>query len=276
MSCFHLQICWIPRHRNDQSETKDNGLYDRCFGQNLLSNRAWCFQERYLARHTLHFTKELIFCECRAQTASEAWRERLPISMTASSRHQFPTDRDTMDAWLSTVALYSTAKLSFPSDKLVAISGVARHIQSKIQYEYIAGLWRTNLEVQLCWRVVSTLDSHRLFASPFSYALPTDFDVQMSNVTKSPVSQVTRADGIFHSLREQFLPVDTQVTSSPFYKRLLSISSLEPIGYFIPYRNNSFPLILRLSIVFLAGYLIPIGYNYISAVTSCFKELIVD
>jgi hypothetical protein len=84
-------------------------------------------------------------------------------------------------------------------------------------------------------------------------------------------------------LREQLLPVDTRVTRGPFYKQPLSILNFEPTGYFTPYGNNFLPLILGLPIVFPAGYLTPsreqltpVGYNYVSAVISCFKELIVD
>lgn len=41
--------------------------------------------------------------------------------------------------------------LTYPSDKLAAISGVAKMVQSVVRDEYVAGMWRKNLVYQLSW-----------------------------------------------------------------------------------------------------------------------------
>jgi len=53
--------------------------------------------------------------------------------------------------WGWIVERYSECKLTKPKDKLVAISGVARIIQRQTRDQYVAGLWRKDLEVQFCW-----------------------------------------------------------------------------------------------------------------------------
>ena len=58
--------------------------------------------------------------------------------------------------WASLVPLYSRSNLSFPEDKLPAISGIARRLQ-KISWklipdDYLCGLWRPGLIDQLLWK----------------------------------------------------------------------------------------------------------------------------
>ncbi|KAG9192460.1 hypothetical protein G6011_11194 [Alternaria panax] len=55
--------------------------------------------------------------------------------------------------WTILVHAYSRKKLSLPGDKLVALSGVARHMMSRIKDIYVAGMWRRSLEVMLMWKV---------------------------------------------------------------------------------------------------------------------------
>lgn len=47
--------------------------------------------------------------------------------------------------------LYARRKLTFHSDKLPALAGLARAFQHKFQTRYIAGLWETTLLEDLLW-----------------------------------------------------------------------------------------------------------------------------
>jgi hypothetical protein len=49
------------------------------------------------------------------------------------------------------VRLYSAANLTFGKDKLPALSGVARLGYNETGDQYLAGLWKEQLEEQLCW-----------------------------------------------------------------------------------------------------------------------------
>jgi hypothetical protein len=54
--------------------------------------------------------------------------------------------------WSNMVYSYMKRCLTFEQDKLIAISGVARRLQPSIQSDYLAGLWKTDLPLQLLWR----------------------------------------------------------------------------------------------------------------------------
>jgi hypothetical protein len=47
--------------------------------------------------------------------------------------------------WNKIVYDYSGCEWTFPSERLVALSGVARYIEQLLDIEYCAGLWRIDL-----------------------------------------------------------------------------------------------------------------------------------
>jgi hypothetical protein len=53
--------------------------------------------------------------------------------------------------WEKVVSLYTRCDLTCTSDKLVALSGIARAVQNETMDGYFAGLWKRDMEVQLCW-----------------------------------------------------------------------------------------------------------------------------
>ena len=59
-----------------------------------------------------------------------------------------------LDQWVAVVRFFSRCSLSFSSDKLVAISGMAQTLAPKLKCDYLAGLWRKDLEHQLLWKVI--------------------------------------------------------------------------------------------------------------------------
>lgn len=50
---------------------------------------------------------------------------------------------------------YRRSRLTKEQDKLVAISGLARHMEAKLNDTYLGGLWRKILPSQFLWRVDS-------------------------------------------------------------------------------------------------------------------------
>jgi hypothetical protein len=140
---------YIRTNTSQMFEITDHKLYSRCLERTPLSRRSWAFQERFLARRTIHFSTEQIFCECRCHIACESHPTGLngdPEFFSLFPKGDFP------EKWPDIVSEYSKGLLTFPKDKLVALSGVARHLQRISGDEYCAGLWRKDLERQLCWR----------------------------------------------------------------------------------------------------------------------------
>lgn len=138
-----------------------------------LSNRAWALQERILPPRTLYFTSKELFWGCRLRDAGESFPEGLPD--ICRNRHYFHLRKGSIYSnWIPIVHLYTSADLTYRTDKLVALSGIARAAQEESNDQYLAGLWRQNIEHQLCWRKFSHSSrlpqSERYLAPTWSWA----------------------------------------------------------------------------------------------------------
>ena len=101
-----------------------------------------------------HSTSQLN-SNCPGHLAPASW-SLLKMS-EAHETVETETDRDAdgpaamIGNWGLIVRSYTTMKLTEPDDKLVAIAGVARLFQPRIQSAYLAGLWQRDLLFQLLW-----------------------------------------------------------------------------------------------------------------------------
>ena len=127
-----------------------NSLYYESVPTSPLGKRAWTLQERLLAPRTLYFSHTELFWECRELDARESFPDRLP-DIAKRNLYYRDSTKSISDQWGTVVQMYTQANLTYPSDKLVAISGVARRAQEQNNDEYLAGMWRKGLEQQLCW-----------------------------------------------------------------------------------------------------------------------------
>ncbi|KAI0477537.1 heterokaryon incompatibility protein-domain-containing protein [Xylariaceae sp. FL0804] len=136
--------------------------------EGALNRRAWVFQERILSRRLIHFAGEQIFWQCYGRIACESLPSGLPeVYQRPSLTRRLILDPSDSGAqggstllrssaqplriWADMVREYSAKKLTYPGDRLMAISGIARLIQKTIKDEYMAGMWRRNLARELCW-----------------------------------------------------------------------------------------------------------------------------
>ncbi|KAL3426699.1 heterokaryon incompatibility protein [Phlyctema vagabunda] len=114
-----------------------------------LAARAWALQERLLSPRALHFSKTELFWECHHCDASESFPEGSP---EFDHQHIFHRDQKPIsEIWDTVVKSYTGGKLTFPSDKMVAISGIAKKAFEENQDQYLAGLWRKDIEFQILW-----------------------------------------------------------------------------------------------------------------------------
>ena len=143
-----LKVRKILDHHPDPSE----GTPARPRGP--LMSRAWALQEHVLCSRILYYTStELIFecrtayrCECMPSPKKFATTPALIPNMLSSSKKN-----RTWATWHRVVAQYTKRRLTIPSDKLPAISGIASKIQDATKSTYLAGLWRDNLAEGLLW-----------------------------------------------------------------------------------------------------------------------------
>ncbi|KAI1457312.1 heterokaryon incompatibility protein-domain-containing protein [Annulohypoxylon moriforme] len=143
-----------------------------------LSERAWTFQEEKLSSRILRFGDAELSFECRRGVACEcdmygAEYDNSPEALNGPPLHrlatlnigdgatgsregqersrQLPPQVDPFLAWQDRVAEYSKRKLTFASDKLPALAGLATVCHAITQSEYVAGLWRDHFVLDLLW-----------------------------------------------------------------------------------------------------------------------------
>ena len=124
-----------------------------------------------MARRNLFFCETEVFFQCHELVASEAFPRQLPPQIRMSLGGIYPqregprlrkwrtlepdTSLYAYSMWDWLVQDFSSGRLTYATDKLVAISAVAVEMQKHIRSEYFAGLWRQHLPYQLLWEVRS-------------------------------------------------------------------------------------------------------------------------
>lgn len=131
----------------------------RSFESTPLFARAWCFQERLLARRVVHFAeKELLFecresleCECKwPETSVTMYRTFKSINAYALTK---VSARRRYEAWNYALRIYTTRSLTYEKDRLPALSGYARQLAVPEMGTYYAGMWRNQLPSSFLWQV---------------------------------------------------------------------------------------------------------------------------
>ncbi|KAI0127829.1 heterokaryon incompatibility protein-domain-containing protein [Xylariales sp. AK1849] len=127
-------------------------IYKQGIVDSPLASRAWALQERFLTPRTVHFTAQQLIWECGEKFASETFPKDMPTPL--STEHSwFRKRKNNPNIWVETVSQYSGCALTNEKDKLIAISGISKWLQNKTKDEYLAGLWRKDIEHLLLWFV---------------------------------------------------------------------------------------------------------------------------
>lgn len=171
-----------------------------------LLDRAWCFQERLLASRIIHYTESEMMWECQA----ELWCECQTIKFDNPSRSKLETFKLTHAAavastepevraksWDKVVGEYSQRALTFGTDRLPGISGIAREIAAPELGRYLAGLWECRFPGALLWSSVGgVIDRPDVLPRPSQYSAPTwswasiisAVSIDQTSIAKSTVS----------------------------------------------------------------------------------------
>ncbi|KAK3371099.1 heterokaryon incompatibility protein-domain-containing protein, partial [Lasiosphaeria ovina] len=121
------------------------------FGAAPLDDRAWAYQEFYLARRLLVFHVHEVMWSCAwtgGDGAGRLCRMDAINGLNDSCRtDQYPDMRD----WGFIVASYSRRQMTYENDKLPAISSIAELFARNHQVPYLAGLWPIAMAQLLSW-----------------------------------------------------------------------------------------------------------------------------
>jgi hypothetical protein len=131
---------------------------DVCTGDNReawpLLRRAWAFQERMLSPRVIYIgnpemrweCKERRSCECEESSAASSKIRLASFQRTGGSSSELRQLRHDL------IEAYSALSLTYDEDKLPAFSGLAKQVCQVADYsDYLAGLFRDSLEVDLLW-----------------------------------------------------------------------------------------------------------------------------
>ncbi|KAL9622200.1 MAG: hypothetical protein Q9160_003383 [Pyrenula sp. 1 TL-2023] len=126
--------------------------YERSITGSHLATRAWALQEKALPLRTIHLGERGAFWECRTKTANESLPGGFPNQLARPLISGFKKQMQYTDSWWTDIVrLYSRTNMTFPEDKLPALSGVAGLVYNKTGDGYLAGMWKSNFEAQMCW-----------------------------------------------------------------------------------------------------------------------------
>jgi hypothetical protein len=112
-----------------------------------INLRGWTFQEQYLSRRILFFSKSTVFWECHELRDAPRAREHFLGPQLSGRVFREPAAAD----WTDIVQEYSGRFLSDPHDKLPALSGITTDFAARTQHHFTAGLCAEDLPYQLCW-----------------------------------------------------------------------------------------------------------------------------
>lgn len=124
-------------------------LWETNVDSGMMFDRGWFVQEHVLPPRALYFCETSLFWECPTRTAVES--VPTSISMTEDSKPtiNFENSDRNYETWKKIIARYSRTNLTFASDKLIALSGLAKKVG--IRGDYLAGLWKDYLDIDLLW-----------------------------------------------------------------------------------------------------------------------------
>jgi hypothetical protein len=159
-----------------QCQVQNQTFWDISIGDSALNRRAWVLQERLMAPRVVHFCEDQIAWECCELNAAESlpggvpshsgklkglepkadgfplYRKRFSADLGAISEED-KTILGALEIWKQTVETFARTELTFGTDRLIALSGIAKDLRPRIGGDYLAGLWSERLAGQLLWYI---------------------------------------------------------------------------------------------------------------------------
>jgi hypothetical protein len=140
-----------------------------------LDSRGWTLQERHLSNRFLDFKKLQLRWSCNTfllnqeQGYIDGWDKDDIVDAIA----QIDAVYDATATWMRMIYGYTLRNLTVPTDRILAISGIADVLGQWIEGEYWAGLWESNLPICLLWQAATPeSESTSLPARPVEYQGP--------------------------------------------------------------------------------------------------------
>lgn len=195
---FEAELLTVPYHPTRYSNQDGHFYIQRGHSQRLGSEyerntefvewgkRAWTLQENLASQCLLYFGPTVSFYRCqkylRAENTQAQYR---PSDFGTCWSYELQTS-NVMRTWYRMVEEYSGRKLTFPMDKMPAISALADDMERIIHSEYLAGLWLSDLVWGLLWHSID---------SGMNAKTNTYYDIR-SDVYRAPSWSWAAGDGV--------------------------------------------------------------------------------
>ncbi|KAN0094497.1 HET domain containing protein [Tylopilus felleus] len=153
---------WIAKQMDTDIADASHSYWDEL---EPINYRGWCLQEKLLPPRSLVYASDTLKYYCQTETVNighalcePSTGMRLPNAIyrpPASSGDATLSEADHVvyrQAWLAVIFTYTLRNISVPSDKLVALAGVAEQFHLVYKDQYLAGLWRKTLLLDLLWK----------------------------------------------------------------------------------------------------------------------------
>jgi hypothetical protein len=276
----------LPNCQEQDFVIYDKDYLDRHIRAGPLHARGWVLQECLLAPRVLYFGADQILWKCLTTAQCEGFPLGIPYHISHNIldhlwdklRAQGEAPRpykasEKMSSrlnyiWQTIVEKYSACNLTVPSDKLPAISGIAKLFAEVTGDRYIAGLWESRLLEQLHWLVIEPWQRYALayrapswsWASVDGPVRPLGLSISTNNLcplvqatvqhsTRDPTGRVSSAvlelQGALSILQRKkdafnFDGDDQAFAGSVFPDfRWLKLDTETDVVYFLPLRSRS-------------------------------------
>jgi hypothetical protein len=136
--------------------------------------------------------------------------------------------------WRAIVQQYSACSLTFSTDRLMAVAGLAKAIDDSIGSQYLAGLWRNDLELQPAWKALDlksrpTMEDSELRDPSWSWA-SVDGKIAMTYWEADLAIGTTTI--LAHVIDAEIIPV----TGDEY-----GLSGVARLGFSVPWESSDFP-----------------------------------
>ena len=120
------------------------------------ARRGWTFQEEKLSTRIILFSTTEVQWVCRSQVVCECkCLETFNDMLLSSTLLELACKEDAFMWWQEhLLPNYTHRSLTCQGDALPALSGIAKVIQRITKSEYVAGMWRENLLLDLLWHKI--------------------------------------------------------------------------------------------------------------------------
>ena len=139
-----------------------------------LDSRLWCLQERLMPLRVLSYRQQEMTWECKEAQGCECygldedefnyevktWERELYHELISKASGNKKSDPSICDSifrwWIGGLETVTSRSLTYESDRLAAISGVAASVHAATGSEYLAGIWKNDIYNGLRWQVRPT------------------------------------------------------------------------------------------------------------------------